>query len=158
MKNLFVFFSLVVISLSVNAQEQKVEIVPDSLFRSISTTCTLVFSSCGYPADEMEAEPAVPSDLVLPFKLYHLSSNYENWFNMQSVYNTIQVKVPNVQITTSADLTAIPRIIMRGDDNTIVIVDGIRYNASVFNTLNPSDIESITVAPSVAASNYLRNN
>jgi len=58
----------------------------------------------------------------------------------------------------TTDLNAIPNITIRGDDNTIVIVDGIRYDTSIWNALNPSDIESITVAPSVVASNYLRNN
>lgn len=91
-----------------------------------------------------------------PFKTYKVCN--DNWNVPQDVYNDIQAKVPNVFITTSADFNAIPKISMRGDDNTIVIVDGIRYDSSVLNTLNPADIESITVAPNAAAANYLRNN
>lgn len=157
MKNLFVFFSLVMISLSIKAQEQKVEIVPDSLFITHTKPIIqdLVRFNCGAQGVAVEY---VSSDYYLPFKLYDFSSKKENWINIQSIYNTIQSKVPNVSITMSADLNAIPNISMRGDDNTIVIVDGVRYNASVLNTLNPADIESITVATSVAASNYLRNN
>lgn len=59
-----------------------------------------------------------------PFKTYKVCN--ENWNVPQDVYNDIQAKVPNVSITTSADFNAIPKISMRGDDNTIVIVDGIR--------------------------------
>ena len=157
MKNIVAFFSIVVISLSVKAQEQKVEIVPDSILRSsLSTNTVVIRSSCGYTISGTNLNQ-IPSDSCLPFKLYDLSSKQENWFNMQSVYNSIQAKVPNVTITTSADFNAIPRIRMRGDDHTIVIVDGIRFDASILNMLNPADIESVTVAPSVAASNFLRN-
>ena len=90
------------------------------------------------------------------YKTYEVYN--ENWTLIQDVYNDIQAKVPNVSISRTADLNATPNISMRGDDNTIVIVDGIRYDASIFNTLNPADIESITVAPSAAATTYLRNN
>ncbi|MDB4292698.1 TonB-dependent receptor plug domain-containing protein [Maribacter sp.] len=91
-----------------------------------------------------------------PFKVYTLSN--DNWTMAQDVYNAIQAKVPSIAITTDTRLNPVPNISMRGDDNTIVIVDGVRYDASILNTLNPSDIESITVAPNVAAANYLRNN
>ena len=50
-----------------------------------------------------------------------------------------------------------PVFSIRGDTNTIVIVDGIRYDASILNAINPNDIESIKVAPSAAANNFLRN-
>lgn len=102
-----------------------------------------------------ENTPVIKNE-VYSFKTYKICNN--NWNLHQDVYNDIQAKVPSVSITTTADLNAIPKISMRGDANTIVIVDGIRYDASVLNTLNPTDIESITVAPSAAAANYLRNN
>lgn len=157
MKNLFAFFLVVIASLSINAQELKVEIVPDSLF--LTDKKPIIFDelslTCSAPAIVVQC---VSSDYYLPFKLYDFSSKKENWFNIQSIYNTIQAKVPNISISTTADLNTIPKINMRGDDNTIVIVDGIRYDISVLNTLNPADIESITMAPSAAASIYLRNN
>lgn len=155
MKNLFTFFLVVIISLSTKAQEQKVEIVPDSLFRPVVTSTTHVISLCGSsPSKEMMLK--VSCDYFLPIKTYKICN--DNWNIPQDIYNDIQAKAPNVRITTSADFNAIPRISMRGDDNTIVIVDGVRFDASILNMLNPADIQSITVAPSIAASNYLRNN
>jgi hypothetical protein len=157
MKNLFVFFSLVVISLSVNAQEQKVEIVTESfLINNNKQNIDDVFRfTCNAP---WIVKKGISIDNHLPFKFYYFSSKNENWFNMQSFYNTIQAKVPNVTFSRAVDFNAIPNISMRSDDNAIVIVDGIRYDVSVLNTLNPADIESITVAPSAAATTYLRNN
>lgn len=157
MKNLFVLFSLILFSLSIKAQEQKVEIVSDSLFITHDKPIIqhAVLFNCGAQGVAVEY---VSSDYFLPFKLYDFYSKKENWITIQSIYNTIQSKVPNVSISASANIIEIPNISMRGDDNTIIIVDGIRYDASVLNTLNPSDIESITVAPSAAATNYLRNN
>ena len=89
-----------------------------------------------------------------PFKVYRIPN--ENWVATNDVYNAIRAKVPSVSINVSSDLSKTPKISMRGDDNTIVIVDGIRYDASILNTSNPADIEHISVATDVAASNYLR--
>ena len=47
---------------------------------------------------------------------------------------------------------------VRGDDNTIVVLDGVRQDISILSSLNPQDIESIKVAPSTAATNYFINN
>jgi len=156
MKNILLFFSIVIISLSVKAQEQKVEIVHDSLFNTLnnSRSRAIIKYNCGFQAVDVEY---VSSDYFLPFKFYHFSSKKENWFNIQSVFNTIQTKVLNV-LLTNTDLNSSPDIQMRGDKNTIVIIDGVRYDVSVLNTLNAADIESILVAPGAAASNYLRNN
>ncbi|QCX00179.1 hypothetical protein FGM00_08685 [Aggregatimonas sangjinii] len=90
-----------------------------------------------------------------PFKLFHLDN--ENWTLPQDIYNAIRAKVPSVSVATTG-LGERPSIRMRGDDNTLVIVDGVQYDAAILNTLNPSDIESVTVAPNTAAANYLRNN
>lgn len=91
-----------------------------------------------------------------PFKIFRIPNN--NWAISQDIYNSIQSKVPNVQITSNSNLSSMPNIRMRGDDNTIVIVDGIRIDASILNSLNPADIENIKVATDAAASNYLINN
>ncbi len=91
-----------------------------------------------------------------PFKVHKICNT--NWTTPQDVYNAIQANVPNVQMNTTANMSNTLNIRMRGDDNTVVLVDGIRYNASILNALNPADIEKIEVAPSVAAINYLLNN
>ncbi len=89
----------------------------------------------------------------LPFKIYDV--NTENFNTQQDVYNAIRAKVPNVQITNT-QLQETPRITMRGDDNTIVIIDGIRTTVAALHALNPSDIETIKVSNNPAAVNYLR--
>ncbi|MDO6491543.1 MULTISPECIES: Plug domain-containing protein [unclassified Cellulophaga] len=89
----------------------------------------------------------------LPFNIYELGT--ENINTQQDLYNTIRAKVPGVQITNTQN-NNIPKITMRGDSNTIVIIDGIRYtDTSILQTINPLDIEKVYVANSVAASNYL---
>ena len=93
----------------------------------------------------------------LPFKVYKICNT--NWNTTQDVYNSIQSKVPGVTINSSNIYqNQTPSIRMRGDDNTIVIVDGVRFDASILNTLNPSDIQHVQVAPSAAATNYFVNN
>jgi len=87
------------------------------------------------------------------FKIYEVKNT--NFNTQQDVYNAITAKVPGIRITNT-NLGETPNIPMRGDDCTIVIVDGVRYNASILNTINPSDIEKIEVSNNVAASNYLR--
>lgn len=89
----------------------------------------------------------------LPFTIYEFGA--ENINTQQDLFNTIRAKVPGVQITNTQTNNT-PKIIMRGDSNTIVIIDGIRYSdTSILQTINPSDIEKVYVANSVAASNYL---
>jgi len=87
-----------------------------------------------------------------PFKIYKIRN--ENFVTQQDVYNAIRAEVPNVQITnTQAQET--PTITMRGDDNTIVIIDGIRTTIDALHSLNPSSIETIEVSNNTAATNYL---
>ncbi|TVZ10174.1 TonB-dependent receptor-like protein [Cellulophaga sp. RHA_52] len=89
----------------------------------------------------------------LPFTIYEFGA--ENINIQQDLFNTIRAKVPGVQITNTQTNNT-PKITMRGDSNTIVIIDGIRYSdTSILQTINPSDIEKVYVANSVAASNYL---
>jgi len=112
---------------------------------------------------KMEEDLASLEDLVLgcffggykeelPFKIYKIRN--ENFVTQQDVYNAIRAEVPNVQITnTQAQET--PTITMRGDDNTIVIIDGIRTTIDALHSLNPSSIETIEVSNNTAATNYL---
>jgi len=89
------------------------------------------------------------------FKVYSIKNL--DWVTQQDVYNGIRAKVPSIQISANPTILQTPKITLRGDDTTIVILDGVRYDASILNTINPADIESIKVAPSVAATNYFRN-
>jgi len=90
-----------------------------------------------------------------PFKVYTIANKH--WVRHQDIYNDLLARVPSLRIGNRNDITASPNFNIRGSDVTIVIVDGIRYDASILNSLNPADIESIKVAPSVAATNYFRN-
>ena len=92
---------------------------------------------------------------VLPFKVYCIPN--ENWVLQQDIYNTIQAHVPSLQVQNKTQLLERPNLRFRGQEITTVILDGIRYDASVLNALNPEDIESIKIAPSVAAANYFAN-
>lgn len=94
----------------------------------------------------------------LPFKIYDVPITNLNL--PQDIYNNIISTVPGVQISnTNVSMNEIPEIRIRGDSNTIYIIDGVRFfDASILNTINPNDIESIKVATDVAASNYLQFN
>lgn len=94
------------------------------------------------------------TESITPFKTYTLQN--ENWILQQDIYNAMRTKVPGLSIKNDLNGNAAPTVSMRGDDNTIVIVDGVRFNASILHTLNPVDIESITVTNSLAAQNYFR--
>jgi len=139
----------------IGAQESKVEIVPDSLFHAPKKNETHRVLICSYQGIPVEM---VSSDYFLPFNVFEFSSEGENWWDIESVYNTIRTKVPSVSITSSPYLDSKPIIRMRGDDNTIVIVDGVRYDTSILNTINPADIENMKVATGAAANNYFINN
>lgn len=89
-----------------------------------------------------------------PFTIHKICNT--NWNQVQDVYNAIQTNVPGVVINQT-NLNSAPNIRMRGDDNTIVIVDGIRTDASILNIINPADIKNVKVATGIAASNYLLN-
>ncbi len=88
------------------------------------------------------------------FKVYEIPN--KNWTTQQYVYNAISAKVPSLQIPQTINSTT-PTISMRGDDTTIVIVDGVRYDASILNILNPANIESVKVSNFPGAQNYFIN-
>ncbi|MDP5230894.1 MAG: TonB-dependent receptor plug domain-containing protein [Cellulophaga sp.] len=94
----------------------------------------------------------------LPFTVYNVPT--KNLNIQEDIYNALRASVPGIQITnTDVTRNQTPQITMRGDSNTIYIIDGVRFfDASILNTLNPNDIESIKVAPNAAAENFLRFN
>lgn len=85
-----------------------------------------------------------------PFRVCEIKN--KNWSIQQDIYNSITAKVPGVTITFNVN--KLPMIRMRGDRNTVVVVDGVRYNISILQTLNPSDIEKIQISNSSNATNY----
>ncbi|NKI32112.1 TonB-dependent receptor plug domain-containing protein [Croceivirga thetidis] len=92
---------------------------------------------------------------VLPFKEYCIQN--QNWTLQQDIFNALQSSVASLQLDNKSPLLKKPSLRIRGQEITTVILDGIRYDASVLNALNPEDVESIKIAPSVAAVNYYAN-
>ena len=90
-----------------------------------------------------------------PFRVHCIKNT--DWVIPQDIYNTLQTKVPSLTIRNNASIVSTPTIRLRGNDKPIIILDGVRVDASILNTLNPQDIESIHVAPSAAATNYFLN-
>lgn len=145
------------ISANLFAQDSKLEIISKPIYipefeqpqHNLSSSALLqgrlICSVVGIPVQK--------SEIHLPFKLYTFENT--NWIIHQDMYNSIRANVPNVQITHT-NLDEAPSILMRGDDNVIVLVDGIRYDASILNTLNPADIESVKVSNNPAAEVYFR--
>ncbi len=91
----------------------------------------------------------------LPFTVHCIKN--ENWVIQQDMYNALRARVPSLNISNVNTVNQIPNIRIRGNDGVIVMLDGIRVDASILNTLNPEDIESIHVAPSAAGTNYFLN-
>ncbi len=151
MKTLFTIL-LIFTSIFLTAQEQKVELISDILIGSryqYERTTQLTCSVEGVPLEKVSFED------FLPFKLYNLCNT--NWVQPQDIYNAIQAKVPGIQISSNNSNIDVPNIRMRGNENTIVIVDGIRYDASILSSLNPANIESIKVSNNPSAQNYFIN-
>ena len=91
----------------------------------------------------------------LPFQVYSIKNT--GWVIQQDIYNALRAKVPSLTISNSTNLGLTPAFRIRGNDAPIVLLDGVRVDASILNTLNPQDIESIHVAPSAAGTNYFLN-
>ncbi len=102
--------------------------------------------------DGRATQTVIPKNYA--FKVYQIPN--ENWTTQQEMYNAISAKVPSVQIEQATN-NSTPNISMRGDDTTIVIVDGVRYDASILNTLNPQNIESVKVSNFPGAQNFFIN-
>lgn len=90
-----------------------------------------------------------------PFKVYCIPNT--NWVLQQDMYNALEARVPALRVQNRNLAIGNPSIRLRGHNIDVVIVDGVRYDASILNSWNPNDIESIRVAPSVAATNYFMN-
>lgn len=128
----------------------------------------LVISYLGYKTKEFkiknELKPTIklqedviicfaPISYFLPFKIYEFWA--DDLVSHNDLYNRIRSNVPGVQITGTA-IGQSPKITMRGDSNTIVIIDGVRYNdTSILRTINPADIQKVYVANSPSAKQYL---
>jgi len=161
MKNTVIVLFLL-LGITVQAQEKKVEIVPELTqgiviqkipFEDVKLITSVDFNyrfgTTTSVAHHIKSEPA--------FKTYKLLAENENWNTQNDVYNSIRAKVPGVRIS-STYLNETPTITTRGCDDTVVIVDGVRFDVDILKTLNPADIQSIAVSNSVAATNYFLNN
>nr|WP_298998502.1 TonB-dependent receptor plug domain-containing protein [uncultured Allomuricauda sp.] len=91
----------------------------------------------------------------LPFQVYSIKN--DGWVIQQDIFNALRGRVPSLTISNINSPGSIPNFGVRGNDAPIILLDGIRVDASILNTLNPQDIESIHVAPSAAGTNYFLN-
>ena len=156
MKTNAAFIILFAATISLSAQEKKVEIVSNSLYEQKHDEATQeTVLSCGVVSCGAKVVD-VPYDYHLPFKVYDIPNN--NWTLQQDIYNALEANVPSLRVANRNDLATVPKFNIRGDDATIVILDGVRVDASILNTINPADIESIKVAPSATARNYFLSN
>jgi hypothetical protein len=155
------FTILVIASITVHAQaikEKKVAIIPNLVPQEINVLEANLESQLGYcltPAAILScsAHGVKITTNNLPFKVYDIPT--DNLNIQQDIYNRIVSHVPGVQITNT-NLNETPRITMRGDSNTIYIIDGIRFfDASILNTINANDIESIKVSLNPLAQDFL---
>jgi len=92
-------------------------------------------------------------EIHAPFKIYTFENR--NWIINQDMLNAIVANVPSAQITNT-NVNQTPNIRMRGTQNTIVMVDGVSYDASILNTLNPTEIESVRLSNNPAVELYFR--
>ncbi len=105
---------------------------------------------------------SVPGQLIMaetkniPFKVYELNQEEEKWYTKSQLFSAIQSKVPGFRISGNPNQMA--QITSRGSSNITIIVDGIRYDASILDTLNALDIATVRIVNSVAGANYYRNN
>ncbi|MEM8847650.1 MAG: TonB-dependent receptor plug domain-containing protein, partial [Bacteroidota bacterium] len=90
-----------------------------------------------------------------PFQVYSIKN--DGWVIQQDIFNALRGRVPSLTISNINSLGSIPNFKVRGNDAPIILLDGIRVDSSILNTLNPQDIESIHVAPSAAGTNYFLN-
>ncbi|QLG47152.1 Plug domain-containing protein [Costertonia aggregata] len=156
MKNKSAFFIMLLWVTIINAQTQKVEVVKDLILNenqeeaNVDTSFTL---ACKAGAIAIQDKAL---DSYLPFRIYTITN--DDWALPQDMYNAIIAKVPGTTVypNTNTGTNAIPNIRMRGDTNTVVIVDGVRYDASILNSLNVADIESVKISNNPVAENYFR--
>tara|TARA_R110000868_G_scaffold365086_3_gene627936 strand:+ start:423 stop:929 length:507 start_codon:yes stop_codon:yes gene_type:complete len=165
MKNLFLFTFAFISFFNVMAQNQtglvsSVSILEISDYSTVAFAkpelfnYTMLEGGCGVITTICDLSDFDYLNRTLPFKVYCLE-NAE--FNIQQdMYNALRAKVPGIQISNTS-LNETPIITMRGNSNTIVIVDGMRFDTSILNSLNAADIESIKVVNDVAGSNYFSN-
>lgn len=135
--------------------------------KSILTTFVFAISLMGFSQTEEKNEAVlVPTNFeVLPvkhisenaFKVFTVVPNHNVWARQQDVYNDVRAQVPGLVITGVNEMNTALNFRIRGGDDTMVIVDGVRYDSSILNVLNPADIESVKVSNNLGARTYFRN-
>ncbi len=162
MKNLVIVCAVGLFTISCLAQEQKVTVVPFLVKGIVKPVVELpnvsdsfineILLGCG-----MNHQTVKSKRIEIPYKVYTLKEETENWFSMSQVYNSITTKIPGIQIEDRG-LTDAPKIRIRNSEDVVIMVDGVRYDASILNTINPLDIETIEVANNPATQTYYQGN
>ncbi|QWX85460.1 Plug domain-containing protein [Cellulophaga sp. HaHaR_3_176] len=151
MKNLVLIAAIIFCSYQLEAQNNNSALVKNTILAQKENTDIRL-----YRATHKNTSIPLLDDTSInkehPFKIYQIENS--NFNTQQDVFNAIRSIVPGVSISNT-NFNQTPNITIRGDANTIVILDGVRYNASILNTLNPQDIERISVATSNISNNYL---
>lgn len=157
MKKYSIIAAILLISGNLLAQEPKLESIPKPIFVPTPTqhipNPEVTELLQGQLSCSVIGIPIEPSDRNTPFKVYTVENR--NWMVPLDVYTSISANVPGVQVT-HGNANRRSTIKMRGTSNTVVIVDGIGYDSSILNRLNPADIESVTVSNNPAAELYFR--
>jgi len=161
---IILFTILAIAGITVHAQaikENKVALISNVVPQEINVLEANLESQLGYcltPAAILSCSAHGVKITInnLPFKVCDIPT--DNLNIQQDIYNRIVSHVPGVQITNT-NWNETPRISMRGDSNTIYIIDGVRFfDVSILNTINPNDIESIKVSLNPLAQDFFRFN
>lgn len=157
MKRSSITIALLLIGFNFFAQQVRLDIAPKSIF--LPSNPLEVPSSHVSELLQGRLQCGVigivvgPRETNIPFKVYTVKNS--NWVLPQDVYNAVTASVPGVQIIQKS-LHQIPDFSIRGGDDTIILVDGIRVDAALLNTLNPADMESVKISNNPNAELYLR--
>ncbi len=103
---------------------------------------------------QLQAQEKKASNTLQTVKSYTLDLEKLNVVTLNDLSNALTTRVPNVQVQQAPLSNLIRSIRIRNCENNIVIVDGVRFDASILNALNPNDIEKITIIPSNTSINY----
>jgi outer membrane receptor for ferrienterochelin and colicin len=135
--------------------------------KAILTTLVFTISLMGFSQTvEKNTADVVPMNFEIQpikntaenaFKVFTVMPTHTAWSRQQDVYNDVRAQVPGIVITGVDEMNTSLTMRIRGGDDTMVIVDGVRYDKSILSVLNPADIESVKVSNNLGARTYFRN-
>lgn len=88
---------------------------------------------------------------------YKVSSEDFIMQTWRDVYNALYAKVPGIRIF-NVQPWEVPTFRIRNQEQHVVYIDGVRTTMASLQSLNPADIESITVLPNAVAIPPVYNN